>query len=125
MHIICRVANLRNFLILTTLIVACTQESATLSVDNNQPRKINKKNDSSPMIIEGTIVEVMESWPLQLIVQTREGRYYVELLSETRITQAGESINQENLSPNLQVEITGNAGFEQLTMSAETIKIIK
>lgn len=77
------------------------------------------------MIIEGTIVEVMESWPLQLMVQTREGRYYVELLSETRITQAGESINQENLSPNLLVQITGKAGFEQLTMSAETIEIIK
>lgn len=77
------------------------------------------------MIIEGTIVEVMESWPLQLMVQTREGRYYVELLSETRITQAGESINQENLSSNLQVQITGKAGFEQLTMSAETIEIIQ
>ena len=77
------------------------------------------------MIIEGTIIEVMESWPLQLIVQTREGRYYVELLSETRITQAGESINQGNLSPNLQVQINGNAGFDKLTMSAETIEIIK
>lgn len=76
------------------------------------------------MIIEGTIVEVMESYPLQLIVQTREGRYYVELLSETRITQAGESINQGNLSPSLQVKITGNAGFEQLTMSAENVEII-
>ena len=77
------------------------------------------------MIIEGTIVEVMESWPLQLIVQTREGHCYVELLSETRITQAGESINQGNLSPSLRVQITGNAGAEQLTMRADTIEIIK
>ena len=77
------------------------------------------------MIIEGTIVEVMESWPLQLSVQTREGRYYVEVLSKTRITQAGESINQGDLSPNLQVQINGDPGFDKLTMTAETIKIIK
>ena len=77
------------------------------------------------MVIEGTIIEVMESYPLQLIVQTREGQYYVELLSETRITQAGESINQGNLSPNMQVKITGNDGFEQLTMSAKIVEIIK
>ena len=77
------------------------------------------------MIIEGTIIEVMESWPLQLIVQTREGRYYVELLSETRITQAGESINQGNLLPDLQIQIDGNPGSQKLTMSAETIEIIR
>lgn len=61
------------------------------------------------MNIEGTILEVMESWPLQLNVETKAGQYHVALLEETSIFQRGEPFNANQLVPGLQVKIKGEA----------------
>jgi hypothetical protein len=75
------------------------------------------------MIIEGKIVEVMESWPLQLTVETGTGRYHVELLSETTITREGETVDPGELLPDLQVRVQGQASGPN-TMTAQAIKVL-
>ena len=59
------------------------------------------------MDIEGTILEIMESWPLQLTVETEVGQYHVALLEETSILQRGDPFNTNRLVPSLQVKIKG------------------
>ena len=75
------------------------------------------------MIIEGTIVEVMESWPLQLSVKTQTARYHVELLSETAIMHEGRNVDPGKLSPGLQVRVEGQAGG-RLAMTAQSIELL-
>ncbi len=78
------------------------------------------------MTIEGTIVEVMESWPLQLSVETRAGRYHVELLDETRITQEGRTASPGSLTPNLRIRVKGSqSSVSHLAMSAQEIEILR
>ena len=76
------------------------------------------------MMIEGTIEQVMESWPLQLTVTTRSGRYYVSLQADTAITQQGTTIAPEKLKPGLQVQITGQgASIDNMALTAQSIQI--
>jgi hypothetical protein len=77
------------------------------------------------MIIEGKIVNVMESWPLQLQVETQSGRYHVLLLSQTVITREGQKINPKELNTNLQVLVKGQeSGENQLSMITHEIEIL-
>jgi hypothetical protein len=75
------------------------------------------------MIIEGTIVEVMESWPLQLTVETETGRYHVALLSETTITREDETVDPGELLPDLQVRVEGQR-TDSSAIIAQTIEIL-
>lgn len=75
------------------------------------------------MEIEGHIQEVMESWPLQLAVDTNSGRYHVGLQPETRIEIGGVKVDPGDLKPGLTVLIKGtNTG--NLSMTANTIEIL-
>ena len=66
----------------------------------------------------------MESWPLQLMVETNAGSYYVELLVDTRITQNGKDVEVSRLMPDAQVVITGEASPTQdNAMTAQSIEI--
>jgi hypothetical protein len=61
------------------------------------------------MVIEGTIVDVMETWPLQLAVDTREGIYQVALAEATTVTSEGQPAEPARLLPGLSVRIEGEA----------------
>ena len=58
-------------------------------------------------IVDGNIVRVMESWPLQLVVDTPSGRLGVLLTEETKIMERGRSSGPNALLPgeNLSVDI--------------------
>lgn len=90
-----------------------------IAVESPDLTKVDRK-----MSIEGTITEVMESWPLQLMVETNAGSYYVELLVDTKITQNGEVVEANRLMPGIQVVITGDASPTQNNaMTAQSIEI--
>lgn len=127
------------------LLLACSTNMAVFSDDNpgqeqtvmatydpNQPVSSNEdaaqgstvSATGEKMVIEGKIVEVMESWPLQLVVETQSGRYYVELVPETTIAQQGQKVDQGNLKAGLQVQLEGQrSGSSQLAMTAQVIEI--
>jgi hypothetical protein len=75
------------------------------------------------MTIEGKIVEVMESLPLQLTVETATGRYHIGLLPDTAIIREGETIDPGGLLPGLQVRVGGQASGPN-AMTAQTIEIL-
>jgi len=73
------------------------------------------------MVIEAEIVHVMETWPLQLVVQSLEGRYHVNLQEHTRIIRNNQEVRAGELRPRMKVEITGQKAGTALT--AELIRI--
>ena len=116
-------------IVLTSLLMGCTDNTLDETTNNEtanqattEPSEIITPNES--MSIEGTIIEVMESWPLQLSVETTDGQYSVELLSETTITKDGNAVDAGSLEPNIQVVITGEASANQdNAMIANSIEI--
>ncbi|MEM9213068.1 MAG: hypothetical protein AAGD25_01705 [Cyanobacteria bacterium P01_F01_bin.150] len=115
-------------LVLIPFLVGCSGEQPERTVDNATndatAETPNVINSSDSMNIEGTITEVMESWPLQLSVETTTGQYHIELLSETTITQDGNDVEADRLIPNVQVLITGQASTSQENaMIADSIEI--
>jgi len=59
------------------------------------------------MTIKGHIIEVMESLPLQLIVDVEGTQYYVGLLEETSVIKAGRTVDAGILRPSLDITIRG------------------
>src|ERR687898_1783388 len=62
------------------------------------------------MIIEGKILQIMETWPLQLIIETKDkDKIYVTLLEDTSIIHNNNNNNNKvdlnELMPNLYVRI--------------------
>lgn len=74
------------------------------------------------MKLEGVIVEIMESYPLQLVVETSVGRYQVALSEVTAITQATATRQQADLRVQMHVQITGSKSGANAMMAA-TIEI--
>lgn len=74
------------------------------------------------MNLEGVIVEIMESYPLQLVVETSAGRYQVALSEATAITQATATRQQADLRVQMHVQITGSKSGPN-AMMATTIEI--
>lgn len=78
------------------------------------------------MEIEGKIVTVMESWPLQLTVQTQTGFYDVVLRLDTQITQNERIVDPGSLHPDLQVRIRGQVfSSNPLAMNAQMIEVLQ
>jgi hypothetical protein len=75
------------------------------------------------MLIEGEVVGVMETWPLQLAVQTDAGTYHV-ILGDTVITSGGRSASPEDIRPGLDVRVEGEASGRR-GMTASRIDIIE
>jgi hypothetical protein len=81
-------------------------------------------NALKTMIIEGSVEKVMESYPLQLMVKTEAGQFFVSLQSGTNITQKGKTMEQGILTPGMRVQITGQQPpNNDMAIIAETIKI--
>ena len=55
--------------------------------------------------MEATIVNIMESWPLQLALQTPNGLEHVTLAEDAQIEHAGASADPSALRPGQRVRI--------------------
>ena len=58
------------------------------------------------MIIEGQITGVMETWPLQLTVQTDAGMYHV-ILAEIVVTSGGQPVSPGDIREGDTVRVDG------------------
>jgi hypothetical protein len=78
------------------------------------------------MEIEGKIITVMESWPLQLTVQAQTALYHVVLRSDTQITQKGKAVDPGSLRPDLSVRISGQVSSSNpLAVNARVIEVLQ
>lgn len=75
------------------------------------------------MRIEGHVLEVMESMPLQLIVKSESTRVFVHLLPETTITQRGSHVDPGVIQPDMYVRIEGPGSVGE-GMAAHSIEIL-
>jgi hypothetical protein len=74
------------------------------------------------VVIEGTIVDVMETWPLQLSVVTGEGLYQIALAEATAVTSEGRPAEETQLLPGRPVRVEGEPS-NGLAMKAARIDI--
>ena len=61
-------------------------------------------------VIEGTIMAVMETWPLQLVVDANGRRYDLRLTEQTTVVRRGRTVGQRGLRPGLRIRFTGEKG---------------
>jgi hypothetical protein len=74
------------------------------------------------MKIEGTIEEVMETWPLQLTLASDQGRFHVLLRPETAIRKNDVGVGASELRRGEAVRVEGHAsGAAGLTATAVTV----
>jgi hypothetical protein len=55
--------------------------------------------------MEATIIHVMESWPLQLALQTPAGPEHMMLAENVRIQRAGELVDPSALRPGQHIQV--------------------
>ncbi|MEO0688212.1 MAG: hypothetical protein AAFY76_24930 [Cyanobacteria bacterium J06649_11] len=115
---------LNSLLLLVLLLPACGFETTNISSTNpkeNQEVSITQEQ----MIISGKIIQVMESWPIQLSVETSSGTYDVQLLEDTKITRQGKIVKPGELNPNMRVKIEGQLSSPNSDgVTASTIEIL-
>jgi len=80
-------------------------------------------NNPEIMEIQGTLVAVLESWPLQLLVDIGMQRYNIALSSTTQILRQGKIIPASQLHPGIEILIQGHGSPVDLRMTANTIHI--
>lgn len=74
--------------------------------------------------LTGKITEVMESWPLQLVVETGDQQtYYVQLLEETEVTVDSDPSDANQLNSGQTIQINGTVASQPTGIIAESIKI--
>jgi hypothetical protein len=87
---------------------------------------LRKVSTQKAMEIEGKIITVMESWPLQLTVQAQTALYHVVLRSDTQITQQGKAVDPGSLRPDLSVRISGQVSSSNpLAVNARVIEVLQ
>lgn len=74
------------------------------------------------MIIDGTVVDVMETWPLQLSIQTADGLFHVVLSESTVITAEGRAVDAGAVRPGMAIEVRGESSGAQ-RMAAECVNV--
>lgn len=123
----CRVYSLLSlFLLVGWLCTACV----TPSLSPDAPSAVATVAQTAATVpmggamqIEGVIVEIMESYPLQLVVETTSGPYQVALSEEVVITAAGAARQQGDLQRQMRVRITGDRSGANAIM-AHTMEIL-
>lgn len=75
------------------------------------------------MNVDGTIIDVMETWPLQLFVLSAETVIHVSLSLDTTVTKANEAIGMDQLRPDLHIRIRGRRVGES-GLVAESITVL-
>jgi hypothetical protein len=71
--------------------------------------------------IRGSIAHVLETWPLQLVVDSAGRRYDVRLSEDTRVTRSGAAADPGHLRPGMEVEVSGH--MAGLAIVADAIMI--
>ncbi len=106
----------------TACITTPTATDRAVGVDSAAPitETVSAGGD---MQLEGVIVEIMESYPLQLVVETTTGRYQVALTEATTLTEAADSRAQADLQVQMRIRLTG-VQHDANAMTATTIEII-
>jgi hypothetical protein len=62
------------------------------------------------MAVEGTILEVMETWPLQLVISSLQGRVHVALREDLTVQKTdGASVDVKSLRPGVRVRVEGGS----------------
>ena len=90
----------------------------------SSPNNPSVPHPSQAIAIEGKISQVMESFPLQLMVETKDGRYCVALQPETKIAHQGKTVDASNLNPGLTVTIKGlSSAAARSAMTAQAVEI--
>lgn len=62
--------------------------------------------EESNVEIEGSIVEILESFPPQLVVESERGRFSVQLADDTRVSTGAESGSFADLSVGARVRLS-------------------
>ena len=75
------------------------------------------------MVIEGAVVHVKETWPLQLVVQSSQGRYDVTLMEETQVTRNDRHVSPGELKPRMKVKVSGEG--QGTALKAQLIQILE
>ena len=108
------------------LLMACSDGDEPVASTGEGRDKLAPTTSSEPVVIEGIIVEVMESWPLQLAVEGGGNRYHVELLHQTTVTRGSRDVNPGVLQPDQRVRVSGSGrGPPTQVMIAESIEILQ
>lgn len=66
----------------------------------------------------------METWPLQLTINVKSEQYYVALEDNTAIYRDSEPATASDLSPGMQVKITGVTSESGTRLIAKIIEIL-
>ena len=74
--------------------------------------------------ITGKITGVMETWPLQLTLDVESEQYYVSLKNNTDIYRGSQPATAGELSPGMQVKITGITSESETRLIAQSIEIL-
>lgn len=74
------------------------------------------------MRVEGVVIEVYETWPLQLAIEASEGRYHVGLQVDTRITYRGHPVAASEIKVHRRITIDGPASGPN-AMLADSIEL--
>jgi len=75
------------------------------------------------MWIDGFIIEVYETWPLQLSVDASGELYHVGLLLETKITHQGSPVSASEVKAHRRIRINGTASGQR-ALIAESIELL-
>lgn len=74
--------------------------------------------------MEGRIVSVLETWPLQLMVDGAGGRWSVALSADTVVTEGGRQVEPSRLRAGARIVATGRA-TGPLALIADRIEILR
>lgn len=120
--------------VLTTLLavgaVSFFFSLANTATSNGYSRewRFSNLSEGEMVTIQGIILDVMETWPLQMIVSTGSQRYLVSLTEDTRIAKAGRTVSADVLRRGMRITISGHRSSEALmqtdTLIADSIVII-
>lgn len=64
--------------------------------------------------MDATIVHIMESWPLQLVLQTASGREHVALAEDAYIQHAGKRVDPGALQPGQRIRVVQRTAMTQI-----------
>lgn len=75
------------------------------------------------MVIEGMVVDVMETWPLQLTLAADKSRLHITLGMNTIVTQGGEDLEMAQIRPKQRIRVHGRRVGES-GLVADSIVIV-
>lgn len=75
------------------------------------------------MRIEGTVVEVYETWPLQLSIEAADGLYHIGLNPDTKIKRRGHPAGAMEIKDHVRIAIYGTISGPKALL-ADSIELL-